>query len=67
MLTTCRNGTWILEQPGGSVMEFYPPWRYHMNCHIQHGGFDAVTLLQYKLYTESWIWFQQNMGIFYMS
>ena len=27
LLTTALGGTWILEQPSGSAVEYYPSWR----------------------------------------
>ena len=38
LLTTSKGGVWCLEQPGLSVMEFYPAFRYMLNCHIVAGG-----------------------------
>ena len=42
LLTTCKGGAWVSEQANSSVLEFYPPWRYMMNCHIQHAGLVGV-------------------------
>ena len=43
LLTTCKGGTWVSEQANSSVLEYYPPWRYMLNCHIQNSGLAAVT------------------------
>ena len=42
LLTTCLGGAWTVEQPGGSLMEFFPTWRFVMQNLFRIGGPDAV-------------------------
>ena len=39
---TCLGGLWSLEQPDGSVMNFYPSFRYMMDRVFAVGGPYAV-------------------------
>lgn len=57
LLTTCKGGTWVSEQANSSVLEYYPPWRYMLNCHIQNSGLAAVT---------QFIWFFTCNSLFIM-
>ena len=34
MLTAARGGVWCLEQPGNSVMEYYPCWLHFVSRHL---------------------------------
>ena len=38
MLTASRFGVWILEQPGSSVLDFYPAWLHMMDRHYECFG-----------------------------
>ena len=42
LLTTCLGGAWTVEQPGGSLMEFFPTWRFVMQNLFRVGGPEAV-------------------------
>ena len=44
LLVTCLGGVWTAEQPGGSVLEFYPSWRAVMMRIFEAGGNRSVTL-----------------------
>ncbi|CAL1172316.1 unnamed protein product [Cladocopium goreaui] len=44
-LTACLGGLWTVEQPGGSLLEFYPSWREIMSRLFEHGGANCVTPL----------------------
>lgn len=41
-LVSARLGVWGLEQPGSSVLEFYPTWHHMLSCHYQLFGTRAV-------------------------
>ena len=43
MIVVAMNGTFILEQPFGSLFEFYPRWRDFINALIRTGGENAVS------------------------
>ena len=45
MLVSARLGVWGLEQPGSSVLEFYPAWHHMLSCHYQLFGTRAVGIL----------------------
>lgn len=45
MIVVAMNGTFILEQPFGSLFEFYPRWRDFINALIRTGGENAVSQL----------------------
>ena len=38
LLNTAFGGAWTLEQPKGSVLEYYPRWRRMMQAVWDHGG-----------------------------
>ncbi|CAJ1430186.1 unnamed protein product [Effrenium voratum] len=42
LLVSCCQGTWLLEQPNGSVLEFYPKWRTVLNNMVAAKGLQAV-------------------------
>lgn len=42
-LVTALGGVWTVEQPSGSVLEFYPTWRFITNKIFEHGGLHAVS------------------------
>lgn len=46
LLATARGGAWTVEQPSGSLLEFYPAWRDVMNNVFRIGGPYAVLTLQ---------------------
>ena len=41
-LITCLGGLWTVEQPGGSILEFYPSWREIMQRIFASGGPSSV-------------------------
>ena len=45
LLTTALGGTWTLEQPNGSLLEFYPLFRMMMRSIYECGGPNAVPSL----------------------
>ena len=45
MLVVCLNGTILLEQPYGTMFEYYPRWRDFITMLIEHGGPGAVSQL----------------------
>lgn len=47
VVTAC-HGVWCLEQPGSSVMEFYPTWLHFMNAMYEFYGEFAATYLNFK-------------------
>lgn len=42
MLVTAKQGVWVLEQPGSSVLEFYPAWLHFLNALYQWYGMKSV-------------------------
>lgn len=42
MLVSIRGGTWVLEQPGSSVLEYYPAWLHFLNAYYQVYGMETV-------------------------
>lgn len=45
ILCTALGGAWTLEQPSGSLLEFYPTWRFILGAICKCGGpFAAMTL-----------------------
>ena len=42
MLATCLGGAWVLEQPGGSALEFYPTFRWLITRLIAIDGVKSV-------------------------
>lgn len=42
MLVTARHGVWIVEQPGSSVLEYYPAWLYFLHRLYQFYGMDTI-------------------------
>ena len=47
LLTTALGGVWTLEQPSGSVLEYYPTWREVMCNIFRTGGDHAVFSLEF--------------------
>ena len=45
LLTTALGGAWSLEQPSGSLLEFYPTWRFIMMMICNISGPSAVIAL----------------------
>ena len=41
-LATCLGGVWTLEQPSGSLLEYYPAWRYVVANIFRCGGPTSV-------------------------
>ena len=35
LLVTALGGTWVVEQPGSSLLEFYPSFRYVLACMVR--------------------------------
>ena len=44
-LVVCLGGTFTLEQPHGSFLEFYPRWRWFLQQLVEHGGPNSVKRL----------------------
>lgn len=45
LLCAALGGAWTLEQPSGSLLEFYPTWRFILGAICKSGGpFAAMTL-----------------------
>ena len=42
MLTSCLDGAWVLEQPNGSLLEFYPTFRWVITRLIEASGIQSV-------------------------
>lgn len=49
MLTTALGGTWVLEQPAGSALEFYPTFRWLITQLISISGVKSVGSLVGKV------------------
>ncbi|CAL1151357.1 unnamed protein product [Cladocopium goreaui] len=47
LLTTCLGGAWTVEQPGGSLMEFFPTWRFVVQNLFRVGGPAAVSTVKW--------------------
>jgi len=45
MIVICLNGTILLEQPFGTLFEYYPRWRDFIMKLMEIGGKNAVPLL----------------------
>lgn len=45
LLTMALGGFWSLEQPSGSLLEFYPTWRFILQSAVNCGGPFAVLSL----------------------
>ena len=45
LLITALGGAWSLEQPQGSLLEFYPTWRFILQMISKIGGPSAVMAL----------------------
>jgi len=45
MLTTARQGVWCLEQPGSSVLEYYPAWLHFLAALYQFYGMEKAPIL----------------------
>ena len=41
-LCTIQGGCWLLEQPSGSVLEYYPTFRQMLRMHYEFAGIYAV-------------------------
>ena len=50
-LVCAKDGVWGLEQPGSSVLEFYPTWLHFLNACFQYYGINSVP------------WFAQNLRL----
>lgn len=46
-LVTALGGLWSLEQPSGSVLEYYPTWRHLMAKIFENGGVHSVTTVRW--------------------
>ena len=44
-LCTARHGVCVLEQPGSSVLEYYPTWLYFLRCLYEFYGMASVGYL----------------------
>jgi len=42
MLVSICGGTWVLEQPGSSVLEYYPAWLHFLHRYYQMYGMETV-------------------------
>ena len=42
LVISCLNGTWVVEQPGSSVLEYFPAFRFMMNALIRWHGLGCV-------------------------
>lgn len=42
LLCTALGGAWTLEQPSGSLLEFYPTWRFILDMICKSGGASSV-------------------------
>ena len=51
LLATALGGAWSVEQPSGSLLQFYPAWRETLQSIFQSGGAHAVGVL---VHTSSW-------------
>ncbi|CAK9098892.1 unnamed protein product [Durusdinium trenchii] len=47
LLCTALGGAWSVEQPGGSLMEYFPTWRKVIHHIFQCGGNTAVTIVHW--------------------
>ena len=56
ILTTCLGGCWVLEQPSGSTLEFYPTFRWVIAQLFAHGGVQSArgsaVLIDFQLKAE---------------
>ena len=50
MVSAANFGVWILEQPGNSVLEFYPAFIHFIKCHYDYFGNTAAQTLAPCLY-----------------
>ena len=50
VLCTALGGAWSLEQPSGSLLEFYPTWRFILASIFRCGGDRAVISLDVLFY-----------------
>ena len=50
MVCAANCGVWILEQPGNSVLEFYPAFIHFIKCHYDYFGNCAAQTLAPCLY-----------------
>ena len=64
LLITAMGGVWTLEQPGGSLLEFYPTWRATMGYIFETGGDYAVLYLVVDIYSS--IQFDDHYQISYV-
>ena len=51
MLVSARLGVWGVEQPGSSVLEFYPAWHHMLSRQYQLFGTQAVGILAFLFAT----------------
>ncbi|CAK9087129.1 Uncharacterized protein SCF082_LOCUS41189 [Durusdinium trenchii] len=47
ILVVCRGGCWILEQPNGSMLEFYPCFRWAIGQMIEIDGVKSVSRISW--------------------
>lgn len=47
MLTSCLDGAWVLEQPNGSLLEFYPTFRWVITRLIEASGIQLVARISW--------------------
>ena len=45
MIASARLGSWVLEQPGSSILDYYPAWLHLMEYHFRVFGERAVQTL----------------------
>lgn len=48
-LVCAKDGVWCLEQPGSSVLEFYPTWLHFLNACYQYYAINSVPWLTQSL------------------
>jgi len=49
ILTVALGGVFVLEQPGGSILEFYPTFRWALGRLIDIHGIDAVSRVHWSM------------------
>ncbi|CAK9097074.1 unnamed protein product [Durusdinium trenchii] len=47
LLATALGGAWSVEQPSGSLLQFYPAWRETLQSIFQSGGAHAVHMVKW--------------------
>ena len=56
LLVTILGGTWALEQPSGSLLEFYPAFRHMLAAIFKWGGDCAVGVLDQQMFVLQNCW-----------